>query len=488
MAAERRTFVVILRDPHAGVATEWIKRRAPAGEERVVGPPPAAGLDFFSCGGDLARRTDTWWGQEVGARRPVVLAIDEPGLAGWLRSPMDADFVVAVAGPREAALYEGLDNVVAVVTRDPRLLADEAFRRYGPAEQAAGPEQPAFAPAPPGQPSAQPPPPVVPQSVHASPPGRRPHTPSLRPVPGIRGAVHRQRAPGREILEGVLARLARGAPPEGAGDLGAALLGFRPPVCVAVASRKGGVGKTAVAAALAAIFAGSLAPRRATACLVDANINNPDAWGQLWPESPAATFRVLVEHLEAGRQPPPPASTRTPALAVYPEPRDGGDGYTPAQIGAAAGHLRTRHAALVIDLPNRLPGFRSAEATIAASWIAASDVVVLPATADPAALTGVLEYLATENVRMKPVVVPYIVPRIRAVRNATEIRTMLDEIRVRSSALVEVPDDDRATLAVLRGLAVTEISPPLRQAYLRVAESVAAAAWSGSASGRPWQR
>lgn len=266
------------------------------------------------------------------------------------------------------------------------------------------------------------------------------------------------------------------------GELGHALVGRRPPLTVAVVSRKGGVGKTASAAAIAAIFGEAVDGIGATACLVDANIGNPDAWGRLEIQGTATTMRQVVTSLMSGHEPPAPAYARTPALAVYPETRDAGDGYAPAQIQRVAHYLRNRHAAVVVDLPNRLPSFTSAEAAIAAAWIAEADVVLLPTTADPAALTGVLEYLAAESVRMKPVVVPYIVPRMREVRNAPEIRALLEEVRVRTFAIANVPDDDRATLALIRHRAITEISPPLRQAYLRLAEIVARAGSGGQAA------
>jgi MinD-like ATPase involved in chromosome partitioning or flagellar assembly len=278
-------------------------------------------------------------------------------------------------------------------------------------------------------------------------------------------------------LKDVFGRLSSGGGrTEVSAALGHALVARRPPICIAVVSRKGGVGKTASAAAVAAIFGEAVDPLGATACLVDGNIGNPDAWGRLEIRGVAPTMREVITRLMNGQEPPGPAYAQTPALAVYPEARDAGDGYAPAQIQRVSSYLRTRHSSLVVDLPNRLPAFTSAEAAMAASWIAESDVVVLPTTADPAALTGVLEYLAVESMRQKPVVVPYIVPRMKEVRNAPEIRSLLEEVRVRSFAVVDVPDDDRATLALIRHQAITEISPPLRQAYMRLAETVVHAA------------
>ena len=43
--------------------------------------------------------------------------------------------------------------------------------------------------------------------------------------------------------------------------------------------------------------------------------------------------------------------------------------------------------------------FSSAESSVAASWIEEADVVVIPTTADPTALLGVIEYMEVESVR-----------------------------------------------------------------------------------------
>jgi MinD-like ATPase involved in chromosome partitioning or flagellar assembly len=213
-----------------------------------------------------------------------------------------------------------------------------------------------------------------------------------------------------------------------------------------------------------------------TAALVDANVGNPDAWGRLDVEGEATTVREVVRSLMAGVEPPGPAFAETPALAIYPESRQAGDGYAPAQIQRVAGYLKGRHAAVVVDLPNRLPAFTSPEAAVAAAWIAEADVLILPTTADPTALLGAIEYLDADSVQGKPVIISYIVPRVRQIRDAPQVRGMLDRIRASVSAVVEVPDDDRATLALIRRVAITEIANELRQAYLDLAKRVVEAA------------
>jgi MinD-like ATPase involved in chromosome partitioning or flagellar assembly len=623
-APDARPFVILLRGPHAVVAADALRRGLPENEGLVLELPPLSGVDFFTCSGKDAEDLDKWWGRHVGSRRPVVLAMDEPGLADFL-GVVDADFVVGAGDPAAQAAYAGLEKVTVVPAMDPRLLADAALQAYRPRSGGALPDPwtpsgpsgatspargegvgppplpappPPFPPTPPEEParplvlyhplpllaavpalymsdgpapvirpaelspgpagmagvprpsaapppppptptappppprevpswptppSAAPPPPAPPPGPVAPPPG--PFTPPppgppqfAPPAPPPPASGHLpQPAPAPTSgpplqpagpppltrrtmlgegqgsgfsLKNVFGRLSMGGGgrAEVNAALGHALVGRKPPICVSVVSRKGGVGKTASAAAIAAIFGEAVDPLGATACLVDANIGNPDAWGRLEIQGVPPTMREVVTRLMSGQEPPTPAYARTPALAVYPEARDAGDGYAPAQIQRVSNYLRTRHAAIVVDLPNRLPAFTSAEAAIAAAWIAESDVVVLPATADPAALIGVLEYINAESLRTKAIVVPYIVPRMKEVRNAPEIRGLLEEVRVRVFTVADVPDDDRATLALIRRQAITEISPPLRSAYLRLAETVvhAASAVQPAAQGASW--
>jgi len=273
----------------------------------------------------------------------------------------------------------------------------------------------------------------------------------------------------------ILDRLSQGRRTPVGAELGQAVLACKP-IVAAVVSRKGGVGKTASAAAVAAILGEAVDPFGHTAALVDANVGNPDAWGRPDLRTEAATMRDVVRSLMSGREPPSPTFAETPALAVYPESREAGEGYAPAQIQRVAGYLKGRHAAVVVDLPNRLPAFTSAEAAVAAAWIGEADVLVLPTTADPTALLGAIEYLDADTVQGKPVVVSYIVPRVRQIRDAPQVRGMLERIRASVAALVEVPDDDRATLALIQRVAITEIAGELRQAYVNLATRVIEAA------------
>ena len=64
---------------------------------------------------------------------------------------------------------------------------------------------------------------------------------------------------------------------------------------------------------------------------------------------------------------------------------------------------------------------------------------------------------------------PYIVPKLREIRDAPEVRQMLDRIRAGGATIAEIPDDDRATLALIRHMAITEVGRELRQAYIGLA-------------------
>ena len=55
---------------------------------------------------------------------------------------------------------------------------------------------------------------------------------------------------------------------------------------------------------------------------------------------------------------------------------------------------------------------------------------------------------------------------------APEVLGLLRRIQEAGAVVVEVPDDDRATLALIRRTAITEAGLALRQAYLALAARV----------------
>ncbi|MBJ7614285.1 MAG: hypothetical protein JF924_18410 [Candidatus Dormibacteraeota bacterium] len=478
MAAEQvpeRTFLVLLEGAQGRAAAAAIRRLASGAAVEVL-VPPVTGLGFLNASGPAAAELDAWWERSSRARgRPVVLVAHDEELPRWLPN-LDADFVVAVPAGAELSAYSGLAGVRVCQTRDPERLAAAALGRRDSAPGVQGPsdEPSGHVPSPPPDPF---------QLLAAA--GRlgavtRPavHLSRGDVLGPAASATSRQRGlkTHRPVSVGRLFdRLTQLRRPTLGDDLGQAILA-RKPLVVAVVSRKGGVGKTASAAAVAALLGEAVDPFGHTAALVDANVGNPDAWGRLEIRGTALTVREIVGRLTRGEEPPSPAYAETPALAVYPESREAGDGYAPAQVQRLAAHLKARHAAVVVDLPNRLPAFTSADAALAAAWIDEAAVVVLPTTADPAALLGVSEYLAAESLRGKAVVVPYIVPRLREIRTAPEVLGMLHRIEEAGAVVVEVPDDDRATLALIRRTAITEVGLALRQAYVALAASVVEAA------------
>jgi MinD-like ATPase involved in chromosome partitioning or flagellar assembly len=515
----RRTVLILLEEPHAWLAAATLARKAPQGSiETLISPVP--GVGFLAATGQEAVDLDAWWSRMATTPgRAVVIAAHEDDLLRWIPGA-DADFVVAVPDEATLAAYQHLPNVQATVSDDPRQLAEVALSHVGLAPAPEPVSEPAAQIAPTPAPEDSRPPEPEPQvewrtaidpfelisraqALEVGPEsngGLRPeafgaHTIAVSPPPSpgqakprVPAAVSEPQAhavaspshPGsrggldpRQILD----RLGQGRRAPVSAELGKAVLACKP-IVAAVVSRKGGVGKTASAAAVAAILGEAVDPFGHTAALVDANIGNPDAWGRLDVSGEPTTMREIVGRLMSGREPPGPAFAQTPALAVYPESREAGDGYAPAQIQRVATYLKTRHAAVIVDLPNRLPAFTSAEAAVAAAWIGEADVLVLPTTADPTALLGAIEYLDADSVQGKPVVVSYIVPRARQIRDAPQVRGMLDRIRAGVSALVEVPDDDRATLALIQRVAITEVANELRYAYVSLATRVVEAAAS----------
>jgi cellulose biosynthesis protein BcsQ len=278
----------------------------------------------------------------------------------------------------------------------------------------------------------------------------------------------------RAWVERARSLLARGRPVEVPAEIGDLLLGTRPAPIVVVGSRKGGVGKTALSAGLAQAAGYALDGRAGIAALVDQNINNADQWGRLVLPEGVTTVREIMAQLENGAEfPGAPAYARTPALAVFPESRDPGDGYPPVLIQRFVGDLRSRFVVTFIDLPNTLPAFTSAEAAVTAAYVDQSDLVLVPTTDDPNALRGVIEYLLAPSMRNKTAVVPYIVSTERGIREDPQVLDLLQQIRSRAAAVVPFPKTEKATLAVVKGTSILDVDPRLRNAYLDLATVVA---------------
>ena len=75
-------------------------------------------------------------------------------------------------------------------------------------------------------------------------------------------------------------------------------------------------------------------------------------------------------------------------------------------------------------------------------------------------------------------VAPTVPPALDVIFVATDlqvVRAMLDMIRARVVAVVEIPRNERATLAIVKGQPITEADAGLRGAYVELAMTVARA-------------
>jgi len=496
-------FLSLLPDPASPQAVGMLQAAIDPTTGSAAVPAPVRGLMFFSARGAVARELDGWWERHVPEdARPVILVMDEPGLEAHLGG-LDSEVVVGIANEAERARYARHAHAHLVVTNDPTALAEHAieafpcFRRDAPAVVEGAAEgrpsvlfMPRLQPRAPARVAPPPPPPVpvpVPEaeeSLTTALPDPFTELSTLAPLPPERRGDELSRAslfadgtaraaaaatearPRLGIVSRLLVRRRRIVIPREIGDL---VLGLHPPPLVVVPARKGGVGKTVTAGAVAQVIGYALGDTTGSAAIVDQNIGNPDQWGRLDIPATAGTVRQLMAALSSGLElPPTPAWAKTPALGVYPEDRAAADAYPPGLIQRFVQHLRERHVFLVVDLPNRLPDYTTAEAAICAAYLELADLVILPTTDDPSALLGVLEYLDTPSMRGKLVMVSYIVSTDRQLRSHHVVTDLLDEIRKRVVAIETVPKSEKATLAIVKGVSILDISPKLRDAYIRV--------------------
>jgi MinD-like ATPase involved in chromosome partitioning or flagellar assembly len=491
-------FIPLLDEPEASQSLELLTSRLSASATPPAScvKPPLGGLAFIATEGEVSDMLDSWWSYAVPAdRMPVLVLLHEPGLERWVGG-MDAEAVVGVTRQDELSRYAGLPNVRAVVGRDVRALTELVMQTYddcfdAPPPGADAPTAPPASGDTPYRPrvaARETPRPMVQPGPPAAPPGppwaavpAQPVPAQPRPAPGpprtppidLRGLVERATS--------MLSQAPRGAwVPE---ELTRLILSHTSGRIVGVSSRAGGVGKTAVAAALGIIYGEAVQESGWCAAVVDQNIGNPDQWGRLTLSAQVPTVFEIMADIEAGREWTVPAWNRTPALAIYPERRDVADAYAPGQVERFAAQLRQLHAVSVIDLPNRIPAFTSAEAAVCAGWLGVCDLLLVPTTDDPTRLQGVLDYLDAPMVRGDSgvayrrvrAVVPYVRSPLKAVREDPGVRAMLDEIRARVVAVVEIPRNERATLAIVRGQPITEVDAGLRSAYVELALTVARA-------------
>jgi hypothetical protein len=482
--------------------------------------PDVRGVDFFAAGG---RRTGLhqWWAQHVPATtQPVYLLAHEDGLDGWVR---DLDGVVLVAAAEgQAEAYPPASVVRADAETAPLALAEAVILRFSTPAERSGPHvgeadiferraalmvarvrrsaaEPDRAPTPPKDRGASRP---QPASLRG-----RPLLPPLLDL-GAGTTLARPTAPfppdPLELLVAESARAERISPawtadqphsarPQPRPDnrrrvrlprsIGwakdaelrdarlAALMLARAPMLVVIGSRKGGVGKTSHAAGMAIVAGSALDTVGHRAAILDANVANPDAWGQLDLPANAATVRDLAAALVTGTDPPPPVHSVTPALACYPERRDGVE-YTRTDIHRLARHLRSRYTFAVVDMSNRLPDpMAGPEAAAAAFWLEEADALILPTASSRQDFNGVLDYLDVDG--RPPTLVPCIVSPVRRNRRHPMAVQYLEAIAARVDAVIEIPDEaDSVRRAGMDGVPVQDVSPKMRAAYRGLTEAV----------------
>ena len=446
--------------------------------------PPTRGVGFFS-NGPAQPQLDAWWDSQIprGAR-VIFVAADCDGLSEWLlgidgtcyvgvdsierlaaydrrhgmvvlvaRSPLD--YIAAVMGDLvdEGAYHEvearRMRSVAAGFTREPALVSNVAAADAGADEPGPDPFDLLIA-----------------MSVgHTDAPAS-----SLRPVPTPRNAAPTVLRGFR--LPGWTRRVAARRDPNGVsdGDLAGQLVA-RGSTIVAVGSRKGGVGKTSHAAGVAIVAGAALDTVGRCAAIVDANIANPDAWGQLNLPPGAATVRDMIVALTADRELPRPVHASTPALACYPEARETSE-YSRTEIGLMAAHLRLRYPLVIVDMSNRLPDPTGGPAAAAAAyWLEHADVLVLPSAASKQDFNGVLDYLDVRD--LPPVIVASLVARTRRNREHPLAKRYMTAITHRVYRVVDIPDDaERVRYAGMQGIPVETVSAPLRAAYRELAEAI----------------
>jgi MinD-like ATPase involved in chromosome partitioning or flagellar assembly len=464
-------FIVLLREEEdAAYARTALEDLNGDGESALVLVPTVRGVDFFA---DAAHQDelDAWWRYHVPPRAlPVYLLEHEPGLLDWIPG-LDGIFYVAGApagkvgapanGEVRSLPTRSVPDLVSKVTHDLGVLrGDEA-----PATPDGGNHGRAKAPASPNPFDL-----LVAMSTSAVPPGAE-----LIPViPAAAGTEAETPSVPRGLLRlpGWARRAARR---ERAGNDDAelaTLLCNRRPTIVAVGSRKGGVGKTSHAAGIAIVAGGVLDTVGHRAAIVDANIANPDAWGQLSLPPGAATVRDVIAKLAANQEPPRPVHASTPALACYPETRQQSE-YSRLDIARFADFLRAQYTLIVVDMSNRLPDPTAGpEAAAAAYWLEQADVLVLPTASSKQDFNGVLDYLEIDE--LPSTIVAYLVPRTRRNREHPLTKRYMSVIEQRACQVINLPDDaEGVRYAGMEGIPVQDVSPAMRAAYRDLTAAIA---------------
>ena len=457
------------------------------GTRLTVHVPPVRGIDFFADG-RTQRQLDAWWDAEVPIDVPPLFVIDHrEGIPNWLDG-LDGRCYVGVRSAEAAVEYRQLTNVQLVSSCAPLeytaavmndLVGDGLYQRKD-VDRAQSMAALAAREARCDTSS-------VPFVVDDDGQGPDPFDLLIAMTLGDNGDTTRaQESPAPVILERAHTRRAFHLPAWARGASarrGAAVVSDRGladdllrrgSTIVAVGSRKGGVGKTSHAAGVSIIAGAALDAVGRCAAIVDANLANPDAWGQLNLPPGAATVRDVIAALAANHDPPRPVHASTPSLACYPESRDASE-YSRTEIGFLAGYLREKYPLIVIDLSNRLPDPTAGpEAAAAAYWLEHADVLVLPSAASKQDFNGVLDYLDMRD--LPPVIIAALVARSRRNREHPLARRYMRAIAQRAYRVVDMPDDaERVRYAGMQGVPVETVSGGLKAAYRDLAMAIAQA-------------
>jgi MinD-like ATPase involved in chromosome partitioning or flagellar assembly len=482
-------IVVLLEDEESAEAVARILGDLVSDSGRVTACiPPVRGMGFFSSSA-VQPQLDAWWDSQIPRDANVIFVVNHrTGLAEWLVG-LDGASYVGLASSTRMNEYEHREGIRAFTARSPLdyaaavmtdLVDDGAYdeveaSRIRSLAAAFNDEIVSDTPASP---------------VHEDADGRAPDpfdlliAMSLGQADAAAATMRPVSAPSNEgrSVEGRGFRLPawtrRVSPRRTPSTLSDAelanLLIMRGSTIVAIGSRKGGVGKTSHAAGVAIVAGAALDTVGRCAAIVDANIANPDAWGQLNLPHGAASVRDMIVALAADHDLPRPVHASTPALACFPEARETSE-YSRTEIGLFVAHLRSRYPLVIVDMSNRLPDPTAGpEAAAAAYWLEHADVLVLPSATSKQDFNGVLDYLDVRD--LPPAIVASLVPRTRRNREHPLAKRYMTAISQRVYRVVDIPDDsERVRYAGMQGVPVEAVSASLRAAYRELAEAIALA-------------
>jgi len=482
-------MVMLLEDDEtAETVARMLSDLSSAGGRVIVCTPPVRGIGFFSDK-SAQRQLDAWWDSQIPRDAHVTfIAYDSDGLAGWLAG-LDGSSYVGVGSTSGMTAYANQPKVRVLRARSPLDyaaavmgdLVDEGVydeveaKRMRSLADAFIKEDTTITcpPARVAESSNEPGPDPFDLLIAMSLGQADDAAASMSPrSPAANDARIGQRG---FHLPAWTRRLAPGRAPGALSDAELSnLLVTRGSTIVAVGSRKGGVGKTSHAAGVAIVAGAALDSAGRCAAIVDANIANPDAWGQLNLPPGAATVRDMIFALTADIELPRPVHASTPALACFPEARDTSE-YSRTEIGLLAAHLRSRYPLVIVDMSNRLPDPTAGpEAAAAAYWLEHADVLILPSAASKQDFNGVLDYLDVRD--LPPAIVASLVPRTRRNREHPLARRYMTAIAQRVYRVVDIPDDaERVRYAGMQGVPVESVSSALGAAYRELAEAIALA-------------